>query len=179
LDALAAIGGAGATRAVTRAIAEGIVQGATLAVAVSAAARLGAGLPPDRLLDLLGHDDPAVRVDVCRCARPQAEIQTRLVELLDDSHPAVRAAAARALGRMGRVEALPVLLRLLLASPDAEVVEAIAEVADDDAIVLLGRTARARPNLAGAILEGLESRDEPLALKVAAGLRKSRPPGLV
>ena len=172
LDALVAIGGPAATQAVSRAIVRGEVQGATLAVAMSAAARLGASFPPDRLADLLGHDDPAIRADACRCARSHATVLARLAELLDDLDPAVHHAAACALGRMGRAEALPVLVRLLGTSPSVEVVEALAQIADDDAVVLLGRRARASPDLMQPILETLEGRDDPLALRVAEGLRK-------
>ncbi|HLZ82927.1 MAG TPA: HEAT repeat domain-containing protein [Caulobacteraceae bacterium] len=174
LDALVAIGGPAATQAVSRAIVRGEVQGATLAVAMSAGARLGASFPPDRLADLLGHDDPAIRADACRCARPHATVLALLVELLGDLDPAVHRAAACALGRMGRAEALPVLVRLLATSPSVEVVEALAQIADDDVVVLLGRTARSSPDLRQPIVEALEGRDDPLALKVVEGLRRER-----
>ena len=175
LEALTAIGGPAAARAVGRAIDRVEVQGATLTVALRAAARLGSILTPDRLLDLLGRDEPAIRADACRCSRPHDDVLARLVELLDDPDRQVRTAAACALGRMGRAEALPVLVRLVAASPNAEVIRALAEIGDDDAIVLLGRKARASPNLTALIIKALEGRDDPLALKVAKGLRRDGP----
>jgi HEAT repeat protein len=177
LEALAAIGGPEAARAVGRAIDRAEVQGATLAVALRAAARLGSTLPPDRLLDLLGRDDPAIRANACRCGRPHDDVLARLVELLGDHDRQVRTAAACTLGRMGRAEALPVLIRVLAASPGVEVIDALAEIADDDAIVLLGRKARASPDLMAPIIEALESREDPRAQRVADGLRSYRASG--
>jgi hypothetical protein len=69
----------------------------------------------------------------------------------------------------------PVLVRFLETPPSVEVAEALVEAADDDAIVLLGRKARASPDLAPRIIEALESRDDPLAARVAEGLRRETP----
>jgi hypothetical protein len=127
-------------------------------VAMSAADRLGAAFPPDSLLDLLGHDDPAVRADACRCARPTARCWRGLSNCWTTTLALVRIAAACALGRVGRAEAL-------------------AEIADEDAIILLGRKARASPDLAQPIIEALDGRDDPLGLKVAEGLWRERARG--
>jgi hypothetical protein len=51
-------------------------------------------------------------------------------------------------------------------------VDALAGIADEDAIVLLGRKARASPDLMQPIIEALEGRDDPLTLRVAERLRR-------
>ena len=89
LDALAAIGGPEAARAVGRIIGRGWVQGPTLASAVAAAARLGSHLPAEIVLPLLRHADPAIRADACRLARPGAERRR------DARRPARRPASLR------------------------------------------------------------------------------------
>jgi hypothetical protein len=63
------------------------------------------------------------------------------------------------------------LVDLLRESPDADVVGALGAVADDDCLVLLGRTARAVPDLAGAVLSALDDCDRPKADAIAARLR--------
>lgn len=173
LEALGAIGGSAAVNAVARVIARKEVQGPTLVVAMSVAAALGVSLAPETALALLRHADPVVRADACRSARSHAEVVAVMVELLDDLNPQVHVAAACALGRMGRPETLPVLVRLLQRTPTAEVIDAVASVADDDAIVLLGRLARTRPELQDAILDSLDGCGLDLAEKVAAGLRRT------
>ena len=71
----------------------------------------------------------------------------------------VSAAAAFALGRMGRVEARIHLKRFLTERPSSRVVEAVAGVADEEVIVLLARVGRARPDLAPSIISALEEID--------------------
>jgi HEAT repeat protein len=171
LDALAAIGGPAATQAVVQAIVRAEVQGPTLAVAVSAAARLKAALPNDVVLRLLRHDDPAVRADTCRCARRHPDIIIALLDLTDDLHADVRVAAHCALGRLGRMEARPALMSLLQEAPTGEVVEALTAVADREAIVLLGRQAEAKPELRETVLDALEGCSLPLATTVVERLR--------
>ncbi len=174
LTALAAIGGREAARAVADAIVRAEVRGATIKAAVAAAARLGAALPADTVLDLLRHGDPDVRADACRCARAGAGVAAVLDDLLGDLHVAVRAAAACALGRMGRAEARPVLVAMLADDPSVEVIGALAALDNDDTIVLMGRVAHARPDLAGAVLDALDGSEHPHAAKVARGIRAQR-----
>jgi HEAT repeat protein len=172
LRALEAIGGPEATRAVADALLRDETQGATLALALSAAARLGAFLPPDAISWWLRHHHPGVRAAACGCARTGAEVIAVLMERLGDPDPAVRLAAALALARMGRGEALPVLMIALRTAPGAEVVDAVAAVADDDAVVALGRLARERPELKGRVLDALDDCVQPRARAVARGLRR-------
>jgi hypothetical protein len=172
LQGLAAIGGRTAATAVTRLVAEGIIQEPGLKDATGAAAVLGSIFPPDRAAALLRHDDPAIRADACRCAPPTPEVVALLVSLLDDLHGAVAEAAAGALGRMGRPEARATLSRLIQAKPTVEAIEAIAPIADDTSIVLLGRIARTQPGLANAVLDALNDIDTPQAAAMATSLRR-------
>jgi hypothetical protein len=174
LDALVMIGGSDAADAVARLIAKRIVQGPSLRQAVTGAAPLGAKLPVGTVLELLRHDDPQIRAAACRCARSRPEVVSLLRDLLDDLHSDVRKAAACALGRMGRNEVRGILIRYLCEEPTAELIDAIAPLADDECTVLLARTARARPHLSEAALNALLSIDHPHAEKLAAALHQNR-----
>lgn len=177
LDALAQIGGNDAAAAVARLIARAAVQGPGLRHAVRAAADLGSALSAVDVLRLLHDGDPAVRSEACRCLgrRPSPEAAATLIDLLEDLHAAVRRAAACALGRAGRREGRAVLLACLRDEPSAEVVEALAPVADADCIVLLGRLAATSDGLRKAVLATLDDIDEPRAAAIAARLRQLTP----
>lgn len=171
LEALAAIGGEGARHTVARLLVERIVQGPTLAVALNAAACLGASLPRPRLAELLRDARPSVRAGACRCVTSAPAHLGVLTELLDDLHSDVANAAAIALGRTGRVEGRPALMALLLRKPAAELIEALVPIADEEVIVTLGRIARAMPPLRQPVLDALEQIDHPRAATVAQWLR--------
>jgi hypothetical protein len=177
LEALEAIGTREAAGVVQRLIFRQAVQGPTLRVALAAAARLGVTLGPTSLLDLLGHDDPVVRAGACRCVRTTsaAPVQAALLELLSDLREEVTAAAACALGRLGRPEARFSLERLLDTAPSSEVVEALAAIADEDALVLLGRSAREHPELVPVVLAALEDSDLAIAARIRRSLLSPRP----
>ena len=51
-------------------------------------------------------------------------------------------------------------------------VEALAGVADDEAVVLLARVGRARPDLALSVLSALEEIDSPRAAAAVSGLKR-------
>jgi len=178
-DAMAAIGGLEAAQAVVRLIAGRAVQGPTLRIAAAAAAWLDASLPADTVMQLLRHDDPDIRTNACRCARRWPAAIPPLIDLLDDLQPQVGIAAACALGHLGRVEARPVLLRLLQNEPSQEIVDAIVPVADEDCVVHLGRIARLTPDQAGTVLDALDAIDHPRARAVADTLRARKDPGRV
>ncbi|HEX4079320.1 MAG TPA: HEAT repeat domain-containing protein [Rhizomicrobium sp.] len=171
LDALAAIGGREASRAVGDLVRRGAVGGPGLKLAVAAAARLDSPLPEEIVASLLRHDDPQIRAAAARCARTWPRTAPILIELLDDLHREVSIAAACALGRMGRAEARVPLLRALRDEPSEEIIDAAAGVGDEEFIVLLGRTAANRPDLARTVLEALEPIEHPLAAKVATRIR--------
>lgn len=172
LYALGAIGGQEASRAVSGLITRQIVQGPTLATALAVAAQLGVVLPSDVALHQLRDPNPSVRSAACDCVRAGHEIIRALVPMMGDSDGEVAIAAACALGRMGRGEALGSLKRYLVERPSRRIVEALTRVADDEAIVFLARTGRARrelTDLAIAVLDGIES---PRAARAADALRK-------
>src|SRR5216683_2859762 len=115
--------------------------------AAAAAARLGAKLPAGAVMDLLRHHDPQIRADGCRFAHPWREAIPLLRDLLDDLHSDVGRAAACALGQMGQSEVRLLLARYLREKPSVEVIDAMAPLADEDCVILLGRIARAVPDL--------------------------------
>lgn len=96
---------------------------------------------------------------------------SRLLDLLENLHSNLRSAAACALGRLGRSEARSFLIGLLREAPSTGVVEAVAPVADQECIVLLGRLARKDTGLRASILDALDGIDHPQAEKVAVALR--------
>jgi hypothetical protein len=172
IDALAGIAGADAAQALARLIARRIVQGPCLRRAVTAAACLGARLPAARVLNLLHHDDPQIRADACRFAQPSPEMLGQLRDLLDDLQRPVRMAAACALGLMGRNEVRPLLTRYLREEPSGQLINAIAPVADEECIVLLGRIARTTPDLLAPALDSLDAIEHPRAARMAALIRQ-------
>lgn len=174
LEALAMIGGRDAARAVARLVAKGAVQGPALKIAVAAAVQLGSDLPAGVVVALLQHADPAVRADACRSVRSGPEAVPILLDLQDDVAAGVRAAAACALGRLGRREALPALIGLLRQAPSPDVIEAVTPIADEDCVVLLARLARTRPDLADAALDALEAIDHPRAAPLLGRLAPRR-----
>lgn len=173
LGALATIGGREAAQSVMRLIVEQVVQGPGLRLALDAAAELRVGLPGNVVVSLLRHQAPAIRAGACRCAGRSPAAIRLLAELLDDADRLVAREAACALGQMGRTEARPALLRLLREEPSTEVIESISAVADDECLVILGRIARARPDLSGAALAALDGVGSSRAAMIAAASRRS------
>jgi HEAT repeat protein len=176
IEGLAMIGGGDAAHAVSEMIERAVAQGPTLQVAVSAAARLGSTLSPDALRQLLRHAEPGIRADACRCARPLPELILILIDLLGDLDRRVATSAASALGRMGRIEARPILKSLLRGDPSEDAIDAVSSIADEECAVLLGRIARSGSVLADAALISLENTDHARALAIAAAIRHLRLP---
>ncbi len=172
LSGLASLGGAAAGDSVTRLIVSGAVRGPGLRVALDVASGLTCRLPPDLVAAFLRVDAPSVREAACRCARGGAAAIAALVELLLDLHPTVVHAAALALGRLGRDEGRAVLRQLLGTAPSAEVVHALAGIAEEDDWVRLGQTAVRVPDLAAVVLTVLEESEEARAVAVADGVRR-------
>ncbi len=175
LDALATIGGPEAARSVAQIMARGWVQGPVVTSAAAAAAHLRSRLSADCVLALLRHADPTVRRLACGLARSGAEVIATLTELLGDLRADVHTEAACALGLMGCTQAVPPLKLLLSQAPTVPVIRAIAAVADEDCIVLLGRIAEgAAPDLAAAAVDALEAAEHPLAARRLERLRQGR-----
>ncbi len=172
LEALGGIGGPEASSAIAQLIAKRIVLGPTLVVAIAIASQLRVIFPTDIALAFLRDSNPSVRALACDCVRAGYEVVSTLIAMLDDPDGEVSAAAACALGRMGRVEARIYLKRYLTERPSARVVEALAEVADDEAIVLLARVGRARLDLTLSIISALEEVDTSRAASAASGLKE-------
>jgi hypothetical protein len=173
LAALAAIGGSAAATAVARLIVERVVQGPGLGAGLAAGAELGIGLPGEQVMWLLRDGTPEIRAAACRCARSSPAVVAGLIERLADLDRNVAREAALALGHMGRGEAHPSLLRQLREAPSAAVIDAVAAVADDECLVLLGRLARTRFELREAALAALDSAASPRAAAIAAAIRLS------
>jgi hypothetical protein len=76
---------------------------------------------------------------------------------------------------MGRSEVRGLLVAYLREEPTAEIIDAIAPVADDECLVLLGRVARSTPHLSERAVEALHSSDHPRGEKIIAALRESGP----
>ena len=175
LGALTVIGGSEAACAARRIIVDRIVQGPGLNDALEAAAELGVGLPGSVVVSLLRHQTPEIRAGGCRCARLSPATIPALAELLGDPDRVVAREAACALGRMGRSESRPTLLRLLQDAPSAAVIDAITAVADEECLVILGRIARTRSDLADAALAALDGIGSSRAVQIAASSRQSPP----
>jgi HEAT repeat protein len=172
LETLAVIGGSEAALAVRRAITTQQVQGPNLAVAMRAAAALSLRLPREVILMALQAEDRDLREAACGCAGPDPQIVAALRAALTDIDEDVGQAAACALGRLGRVEALPPLIRELERRPTTELIESIAPVADETAVVILGRLARTRPEFRQAAIAALED----CAASLAAHILQRLPP---
>jgi HEAT repeat protein len=120
------------------------------------------------VMELLRNDNPQVRADACRLAQRSPDMVALLRDLLDDLRRPVRMAAACALGRMGRNEVRPLLARYLREEPSAQFIDAIALVADEECIVLLGRIARTMPDLSQAAFDALDAMDHRRASRIGA-----------
>ena len=174
LNAIVMIGGPEAAQTLGRLIVKQVVQGPCLVQALGAAAGVKAKLPAGTVMELLTDDRPQIRADACRCIRAWADAVPLLRDLLDDLHPEVRKAAACALGRLGRTEVRALLVSYLREEPCVELIEAIAPIADEECVILLGRVARTVPYLFEPALDALYSIDHSLSRKVAAALRDRR-----
>jgi hypothetical protein len=75
---------------------------------------------------------------------------------------------------MGRAEVRALLIGYLREKPGAELVDAIAPIADDECIILLGRVARTEPRFSEAALDALLSIGNTRADQVAAAVSRNR-----
>jgi hypothetical protein len=175
LQALAVIRGREAAQVVSRLIVRGVVQGPALELAVCTAARIGSILPADVLRSLLRHRNPGIRACACGCARRCPELISVMIDLLEDLNQGVARSAACALGRIGRIEARPMLTKLLRDEPSEEIIDAVSLIANEECIVQLGRIARTEPTLSEAALNALESTDQPRANAMARAIQAALP----
>jgi hypothetical protein len=167
---LASIGGQDARAAVSGLLEGRVVQGPTRKVAARVAVTLRCRLSVEIHLALLRHADPEMRAIACGLPLPRTGVDATLIGLLTDLDANVRAASACALGRSGRSEAMGVLKNILRRAPTQAVIEAIAPIADQECIVLLGRLARTQTALKDMALEALAQIDDPMAVKLTDAL---------
>jgi HEAT repeat protein len=121
-------------------------------------------------LSLLRDPTPSVSAATCGCVRTGHDVIVALLSLMGDADPEVAIASTCALGRIGHPDALRALKRYLTERPSSRIVEALARVADDEAIVLLARTGRARRDLTESTISALEEIESPKALSAADAL---------
>ena len=177
LEALVALGGTEAAAAVGRLIVGRVIAGPGLERALGAAVALRVRLPVGVVWALLRDAVPSIRAHACRLARVWLQTAPLLIELLDDLHPETAEAAACALGEMGRGEARPWLLRQLARAPSAEIIAALAAIADEATLVLLGRLARSRDDLREPVRVALAASDHPRAPVILERLAPPRSRG--
>ena len=135
-------------------------EAAEAGLALREAAEAGLALPASFVAPLLDHEDVAVREPAFALALKAGIGGDRLRDELIDPSACVRRLAAVALGNRRDAGAMEWLIGELARNPSAEVIEALAAIGDDDAIVRLGRCAVRHPALAGtvvAILRDMES----------------------
>ena len=167
VDTLARLGGTDARAALRRIVLWKGLPASLLPAALQAAASAGLALPAPFVDPLLDHENAAVRSTAFALAASANVPADRLHASLFDRSAANRRAAAVALGLRGDSRARQPLFDELERSPSTEIIEAVATVWDDDAIVRLGRCARRRPRLAGAVLDALREIGSPRADVVA------------
>ena len=170
VDTLARLGGTDARSALRRIVLSKALPASLAPAALQAAAQAGLALPAPFVGSFLAHEDGAVRGAAFALAAKTNVPAERLGEGLFDRSAANRRLAAIALGLRGDARARRPLYDELARSPSTEIVEAIAAVGDDDAIVHLGRCARRHPGLAGAVLDALRDMGSPRAEVVARQL---------
>lgn len=176
LDTLARLGGADA-RATLRGIVLSKALPASLRPAAArAAASAGLALPAAFVGPLLDHENAEVRGAAFVLATRADVPADRLREGLFDRSAENRRLAAIALGLRGDARAREPLYDELARIPSTDVIEAIAAVWNDDAIVHLGRCARRHPRLADAVLDALRDIPSPRAETVARQLEYTTGP---
>ena len=146
-----------------------------LPAAARAALEAGLVLPAAFVAPLLAHEDVAVREPAFALAVQAGVGSDGLQDGLTDPSPAVRRLAAIAMGMRGDAAARERLVEELERNPTAEVIEALAGVGDDDAIVHLGRCAERYPALAESVLEALRDMESAKAERLVRRLEADLP----
>ena len=163
LNALARLDCAAARTALRKIVLSKGLPASLLPAALGAAAEAALSLPAGFIGPLLEHQDAEVRAAAFALA-PRAGVPVELLrDGLGDPSAAVRRLAAIAMGNAGDAEATAPLAAELARNPSAAVVEALASIEDEDAIVHLGRCAERRPALAETVIDALRDMDSPKA----------------
>ena len=170
LGALAALDCGAARAALKRIVLSKGLPAAQLPPALRAASDAGLVLPAAFVGPLLEHRNPAVREPAFALAL-KAGVPDVLLRggLVDPCVPARRAAAI-ALGHRGDGAAREALIAELAVDPSRSVIDALAAIGDDGAIVHLGRCAERHPGLAGAVVDALRDMESTRAERLAGHL---------
>ena len=175
LATLARLGGEAARAGLRRIVLSQGLPASLLPAALRAAADAGLALPAAFVAPLLDHGDTDVREPAFELA-PGAGVRADLLrEGLRDRSASIRRSAAIAMGNRGLAEAGPVLIAELARDPSTAVIEALAAIADDDAVVHLGRCAERHPSLAGAVVVSLRHMESERAARLARRLEAGGP----
>ena len=146
-----------------------------LPAAAQAAAEAGLGLPAAFVAPLLAHEDVKMREAAFTLAL-RAGIGSHLLrDGLTDPSPAVRRLATIAMGVRGDAAAGERLVEELERDPTGEVIQALAGIGDDDAIVHLGRCAERHPALAKSVLDALRDMESRKAERMVRRLEAALP----
>ena len=149
-----------------------------LPLTLRAAVDAGLVLPAAFLGPLLGHGDAAVREPAFALGLKAGVSDFLLRGGLTDPSVPVRRAAAIALGNRGAADAREVLIAELGADPSRALIEALAAIGGDGAIVYLGRCAERHPTLSGAVVDALRDMESARAERLAERLEaQGRVPG--
>ena len=173
VDALARLESANARAALRRIALSRDLPASLKPAALRAAAHAQLDLPAAFVGSFLGHRDDTVR-EAAFALAVRSNVAAELLRAgLKDRAATNRRLAAIALGLRGVVTVRQPLYQELARSPSAEVIEAIVEIWDDDAIVHLGRCARRHPRLAGLVLDALGEIGSPRGETVARQLKSN------
>ena len=175
LATLARLRGEAARAGLRRIVLSQGLPASLLPAALRAAAEAGLALPAAFVAPLLEHGEVGVREPAFELA-PAAGVPGHLLrEGLRDRSASIRRSAAIAMGNRGLAEAAPVLIDELARDPSREAIEALAAIADDDAVVHLGRCAERHPSLAGAVVAALRDMENERAARLARRLEAGGP----
>ena len=175
LGALAALDCGPARATLKRIVLSEDLPAAQLPLALRAASDAVLVLPAAFVGPLLEHSSSAVRELAFTLALKAGVPDLLLRGGLDDPCVPVRRAAAIALGRRGDSVASEALIAELAVDPSRAVIEALAAIGDDGAIVHLGRCAERHPALAPTVIAVLRDMESARAERLAGRLEAAGP----
>lgn len=174
LSTLGRIDGPAARAALKGIVLSKALPASLLPLALRAAVQVGLALPTAFVAPLLSHPDVAVKEPAFALAAKAGVGGDRLRDGLTDTSPSVRRLAAIAMGAQGSAEARNDLIAELARNPSIDVMESLAAIGDDDAIVHLGRCAERHPAFAGTIVGMLRDMESAKAERLARHLERGR-----
>ncbi len=121
---------------------------------------------PRRIELWIKSEQPIVRAQAFTLAQWVAPPVWVLEEGRNDPDRSVRRAALITMGKLGHAAARPGLLALFASNPNADIVRALATIANDEVITRFGRCANEHEGLRPLILEELGAMDDPRATAI-------------